>query len=357
MKKYSRMACVLLCICILMNGTQIQAADGANFEGLKTAYQEKDISYKRSMLNLQQQLFKYNLAEVSLEEGLTNGLGDAKMAELELQKDLLSFYPGNETLLVKQMDQNLEYQMKKQLLQLKLLKEQQKYYNTYATYLNVLYRIEDVKYKRGRSTKEEIDDINVRIVKNHADLEGVLADYQDGQEKVGVKTAMDNYVTQLSLDIVPRHQAMTVNTLIATIKSNNGEYIQLENTVAGYEKYLDSFAADTGSLSYQQGMLQLSDGYLQLMELEEDIASYAKSVISGYKKTVKKQNASALSLAVLSKKRVNVAKQYEKGRGALLACYEAQVKEETERQNYYSLCYQLMIWEEILDKGIYDKTL
>ncbi len=335
----------------------IKAAEVGDFEEIKTVYQGKDTGYRRSTLNLQQQIFKYDMAEESLTEGIQSGLEETKIAELELQKNLLSFYKEKESLLLSQINDYSEYQLKKQLLQLKLCKEQQKYYGTNGVYFNVLYKIEDVKYKRGRSSKEELDHINAQIAKNDADMEGAVSDYQDGQEKIGVKVTVDNYICQLSFETTPKYKTTTVNELVSTIKRNNGDYIQLEKMVASYENYTNQLAADTGTISYRQGMLQLSDAYLQLLESEEDITTYAKKVISGYKKTLKKQSASALSLSVLSKKRLNAQKQYEKGRNTLLACYEAQVKEEAERQNYYNLCVQMILWEEILEKGIYDNTI
>lgn len=357
MKKYSRLVCLLLCSCILLSGVPIKAVELSTFEEIKTAYQEKDTSYKRSILNLRQQVLKYDVAEESLAQGIEKGLGEAQIAELELQKDLLSFYKQNEQRLLGQIKDNSDYQLKKQLFQLKLLKEQQKYYGIYGEYLNILYKIEDVKYKRGRSTKEELNNINAQIVKNSADLGGAVSDYQDGQEKIGLKDTVDNYINQLTFEITPKQRTITVDELAYKIKRNNGDYAQLENAAAGYENYIRHFAADTSNLSYRQGMLQLSDNYLQLLQSEENIISYAKKIIGGYKKTLNKQSASALNLAVLSKKRINAQKQYEKGRATLLACYEARVKEEAERQNYFSLCHQLILWEEILGKGIYDNTI
>ena len=327
------------------------------FDELKDSYINNNITYQRKMLSIEQQLVKYEIAKEQLELWDSNGITDKQRSELELQSNLLSFYKENQDILIENLKKEYECNLYKLLAELKILKEQRTYYYSYKDYLARSLQVEEVKLKRGRSTRDMVNEITAAIEGNDADIANAISEYEEAKEMIYlgnskdiVSKVLDNYIGSMVLLVSENGIKSNAIQLETELKAKDTQYMEMVNSIHSYEKYVETL--DSSSLLYKQAKLQVLDYKLQLKELEDNIEKYAKKSIGEYHKAKKYQAASLKKYKVLNKKCLNIKKQYEKGRASKLAWYESKVKAEEEWQKYLNYCYQIKVWTYIINNGI-----
>jgi hypothetical protein len=139
---------------------------------------------------------------------------------------------------------------------------------------------------------------------------------------------------------------------------NNKEYEteQLQNTISAYFNYLSNLNVSSNTSAYRKVNLQIRDYQLQLQKLNKDMESYAKKSIKSYNLVCRKCSSLKKKVSVADKEYTNALMQYKKGKIAKLTLDKALVTKEENDVEYYKACYQKMVWEFVLDHGIYGVT-
>lgn len=132
----------------------------------------------------------------------------------------------------------------------------------------------------------------------------------------------------------------------------NTDYMQLSNLVICYQNYLGSDGMRSDAV-YQQVGLQIQDYQLQIEELTNNIKVYVGVAIRSYHSAFR---AKETAQNILSAKEENcriIKAMLDNKKATILELKKAYVDKESAEITYYQCCYEIIVWENIIENGLY----
>lgn len=276
------------------------------------------------------------------------------VADAKLQEDVSAFYNTYQEALIKETQNLLKNEFLKRCFRLMISKEQINYCSTYQNYLGIAYRIETIKYKIGISNQSAIDKVGVDILKNETSMLKYQNSYDASRSSIYTDANISEKAT-IRLDMVLDKKGYDVNQTINRFIANNTNYLQLQNLENSYRNYKGS----TGATSYaanQQVELKIKDYQLQIKELKCNIESYAKEAILSYQNAFKAMELAKKELLASEQKCNIVIVKMNHKKATTLELQQAYAEKKSAEIAYYQCCYEIVVWENILENGIYGAT-
>lgn len=272
------------------------------------------------------------------------------VSSAKLQDEIQAFYNKYQQVLINESQNRLKNEFLKKCFGLIVIKEQTDYYIAYQQYLSLLSSVEMIKYKKGYVTKNKLGTVKLDISKNDNMLLSSLNQYENARDYIDNETNISkNAMLQLKMDM--KEKSYDENITISRFKANNTSYMKIQHYLQSYQSYQNS-----GSFSYstyKQILLQIKDYQLQLNEFDDNVKSYVKGAIQSYQYAFKVKAEAREGLNLMIEKCSIVQKKYDNKKATLLDVYQANVERESAEIAYYKSCYEVIVWENILDNCIF----
>lgn len=276
------------------------------------------------------------------------------VSSAKLQDETQAFYNKYQQVLINESQIRLKDEFLKKCFGLIVIKEQTDYYIAYQQYLSLLSSVETIKYKMGYVTKNKLDTVKLDISKNDNMLLSSFNQYENARDYIDNETNISKNATlQLKMDM--KEKSYDENITISRFKANNTSYMKIQHYLQSYQNYQNS-----GSFSYstyKQILILIKDYQLQLNEFDANVKSYVKGAIQSYQYAFKVKAEAREELNLKIEKCSIVQKKYDNKKATLLDVYQANVERESAEIAYYKSCYEVIVWENILDNCIFRGTV
>lgn len=142
----------------------------------------------------------------------------------------------------------------------------------------------------------------------------------------------------------------STSSYIIFLNKHSG-YQQIKNYISSYQEYRDT--AKIGSYtSYRQTELRIENYKLQKEELEDNIRSYVIQAVNSYEKAVKSMETAWKELKIKSDQYNALVTKLKYKRASQLEVAKSLYEKEVAEVAYYKNCYEVIIWQDILDNNI-----
>lgn len=276
------------------------------------------------------------------------------VADTKLQENLSYFYKNNQNLLINDTKNRLKFNFLKRCFQFILAQEEIQYYKEYRNYLSVLQSVEEIKYKKGFSRKQELERANADLLNNEHKLEMVEKDFHLALETVQKEVYLKEG-SGLTLSFSFWKKEFDMQKIIKAFLEQNVRYLQLKNTEQSYQTYLYSLGITNYAL-YQQVSLQIRECQLEQEELRLSIEEYVKKAINEYNLAFKEMEHAKEEQIITEQKHLSVEARIKQGRGTQLELYQSYMDRTSARITYYKSLYHILGWEAILTSSMYGMT-
>ena len=282
------------------------------------------------------------------------GTLEMNLAEAKLQEDIADFYSDYNLLITKEAKNKLNNEFLKSCYSLIIYKEQLDYYKSYQNYLSLVSEANNIKFGLGLITQLTLDtNISNKLKNSIATMENQNIYNAIFQSIKNNSSIPDN--TRIRLNLVNNKKQYGEETVISKFISNNTGYLQLENYVRSYQNYIGSAGTRSYS-SYRQTELRISDYKLQIDELKNNIRTYVAKAIKSYELAFQSMETNQRELLVNDEICNTIKTKLEHGRASRIQLQQAIYEKEAVEVKYYQSCYEVVVWQDILDNNIYDAT-
>lgn len=272
-------------------------------------------------------------------------------AEAKLQKEISSFYSIYQQELIRKGQRLLKNDFLKSCYALIINKEQIDYYNSYQEYLDTAYEVETIKYKKGVSTQEKVNNASIDIQQNETSKLKYQNSYDTTLKSIQTETGISKNVA-LRFDMSFYEKNYDEDQTFYQFINCDTDYMQLLSLVACYQNYL-GLDGMTSDAVYKQVGLQIQDYQLQIEELTNNIKTYVGVAIRSYHSAFR---AKETAQNILSAKEENcriVKAMLDNKKATILELKKAYVDKESAEITYYQCCYEIIVWENIIENGLY----
>lgn len=284
----------------------------------------------------------------------SSGSLKVSVAEAKLQEDIADFYTDYQSLITIEAQKSLKNEFIKNCYNLMIYKEQLNYYNSYQNYLNLIIEADTIKFKYGLITQTTLDEDSANVLQNNITVAENQYAYDALLYSIKNETSTpDN--TKIKLELTNTKKQYDVEATVNLFTNNNSNYYQIQNYIRSYQNYLGS-AGTASNSSFRQAELTINDYQLQKKELEANIRAYVKSAIKSYDKAFHSREASWKALQVKINAYNAVKKKLEHKRASRIQLQQALCEKEAAEVKYYQSCYEIAVWQDILDNYIYGAT-
>ena len=282
------------------------------------------------------------------------GSAETNMADAKLQEEVAKFYDTFQCVILQEAQNKLSNDFLKKSYGLILTKEQQDYHQAYQKYLEMVKEIEIIKCRLGLSELSAIDTADLNIIKNGALIEKDKALFYTTFSSIKVDTNINDSSTIL-LPFTFVKKTYELNQTVDRFTYNNASVLQLQNFIKSYQNYLISSGVKSDSLRKQIG-LKIKDYQLQSDTLKMNIKSYVKEAMQSYDNAFKSLDAADKELVLKTKRCDIVTAKKNHKRATELELRQAINEKEAAEVAYYQCCYEIVVWQNILDNYIYGAT-
>lgn len=376
-KRISMVLSLCLVVAVLFQCQSSLAADATtyyqigNSETVKTLdealklFEDNNPDIKQMKLQYDAKIYEYEAAkdqEEDYQELYVINVGSSDSDTLDsvreqylsalLNREVLSFYSKNYKELVSYEVLKQKYKFISMYYKLMTLEKQEAYYTANAKYLSACKSIANIKYRYGRCTALEVSQISAQIEENNAAL------YETESEQEKLSSELEDILgTTVSFSVkIPVNTAATSYTLSDTITLLNKNEYSYEEALAYKDAYYVCNTCEKavyGSTTYKKNNVSMQQYSLQADSIKKAISYYAKSMISGYKKECKKLTAATKKIGNSETSYNNLSQKYKKGKSAKVDVLEADTRRAEVEYNYYSILSDKIMFEYILDNGVY----
>lgn len=269
-----------------------------------------------------------------------------------LNREILSFYKMNKIELVSCEVMKQKYNFINMFYQIMVLEKHEAYYTANTKYLSACKSIANIKYKYGRSTALEVSEISALIEENAS----ALYEIKSEQEKLFSKLEDMLGMTMDFSVRIPLHTTVNNYALedtISLIDKNEYSYEEAIFYRDAYDLCNTCKKAMIGSVLYKKNSTCMQQYSLQAEMIKKNIKIYTKSMISGYKKACKKLTAASKKLKNNETIYNNSSQKYRKGKVSKVDVLKADTQRAEAEYNYYSILSDKIMYEYMLDNGIY----
>lgn len=282
---------------------------------------------------------------------LNKGTAGANAADAKLQDDLAYFNKQYQELITRKTQNQLKLDFMKRCFQLIFEQEQIENFKEYKDYLEVLYTVEEIKYKKGYSNKQDLTQTYLNLLKNNNNLE--LAEnnlsilFGSIQNDTNMK---ENTSLKLTFDWVERD--FDTKKTVEQFLINNLEYLKLQNIEKSYDKYLSSLGI-TNNATYEHAKLQIKDCQLQINQLLYDIENYVKNAIYQYKLATNEMETTKKQLKVAEEECIEIEAKLSMKKSTKMELLKSYTDRTSAKIAYYKTIYNMLAWEHILENNMY----
>jgi chorismate mutase len=276
------------------------------------------------------------------------------VAESKLQADVADFYSDYQSLITKEAQSRLKNDFMKNCYSLIIYKEQLDYNNSYQDYLDFVVEVDTIKFKFGLTTQITLDADSNSVLQNEITIIENQNTYDAVVSLIRSSTAItDNAKIRINLNNIKKQYNMeaTINQFI----NSNSSYYQIQNYIRSYQNYLSSVGTASYT-SYRQAELRIKNYQLQKEELEDNIRAYVKRAIKSYDIASQSREVTWNELQVKIKSYNATKTKLEYKRASRIQLQQALYEKEAAEVKYYQSCYQIIVWQDILDNNIYGVT-
>lgn len=290
------------------------------------------------------QLAQYGSSRSSLKNSLS---------EAGLQEDVNDFYNDYQGMITKEAQNKLKNEFLKRCYSLMLYKEQLDFDQAYQEYLKLVTKADLIKYKFGMINQVTLDRNNANLLKNELAISKNQDTYDAELLTIKNETKVsDNAIIRLNL--INSNKYYDLELAIKQYLDNNAGYHELLNYKRSYQNYLGS--SGTSYASYQQTILRIDDYQLQIDELEDNIRSFVKNAVQAYDNASQTRKAAEEELR-LKIEMYNITKtKLSYKRASEIELQKVLYEKEAAEAAYYQSCYEIAVWQNILDNNIYGVT-
>jgi hypothetical protein len=292
--------------------------------------------------NIDSQLLQYNS---SLSSVVTN------LSEARLSMNISVFYSNHQGMLEDEAKKMMENTFLKQCYSLIIYQEQLDYYEAYNEYLKVLRDADSIRYRYGLVTKTVLDADEVNILHNERTITENKNAY-DAEIKAIKRDTRIADDTKIKLQVVFYKKSYNLEETVQNFINNNSGYQQIKNYIRSYQDQNNNFTLNSYT-SFLQTEAKIEYYTLQREELENSIRTYVTQAINSYEQAIKSQEASWKELQVKSNQYDAIATKQKYKRASQLDVARSLYEKEAAELAYYQSCYDIVIWQDIIDNCIY----
>lgn len=275
------------------------------------------------------------------------------LAEANLQVDIEKFYVNYQWLINQEVQNKLLNNFMKKCYGLIILQEQDDYYTSYNEYLITVQKVERIKNNNGVSTQLSLDLADANLLKNDLALQGNMKSFYRNFN--GIKTEIGiQDESQLLLPIEISYKKYSLEDTITRFEIRNVALAQFQHLKKCYQNYL---SLNNGTYTLQrQIQLKIQDYQLQYTVLKNNLRTYVTQAIYSYDSEF--QNLALADKEVqIAYKNYNIIITKKKYKNASeLDIHKAKSELESAEVAYYQCLYNIILWQNILDEGIYGET-
>lgn len=294
------------------------------------------------IMSIDSQLLQYNSTKSSVE---------ANLLEARLSKNISSFYSSHQSIIENEAKNKMENDFLKQCYSLIIYQEQLDYYKAYNDYLTVLREADSIRYRYGLVTEIVLDADEVNILHNEGTITENVNSYKAEINAIKNDTGIiDDPIIRLELFYYKNVYDLE-NTIQEFIYRNSG-YQQIRNYISSYQEYRDT-AKTSSYTSNRQTEARIEYYKLQKEELEDSIGAYVTKAVNSYEKAIISRDASWKELQVKNNQYNAYVTKYKYKRASQLDVAKMLYEKEAAELAYYQCCYDIVIWQDIIDNCIY----
>ncbi|HHV09335.1 MAG TPA: TolC family protein [Clostridiales bacterium] len=275
------------------------------------------------------------------------------LAETSLQAEIESFYVIYQGLLVQEAQDKLLNNFMKKCYGLILLQEQEDYYASCNDYLSVVQKVEEIKFKNGVSTQLSVDLADANLFKNNLALQNNTKSFYLTYTEIKTETGGSDQ-TRIMLPIAVSKKQYSLENTASQFEYRNVTLAQYKHLERCYQSYLSSNNG-TGTLQHQIE-LKIRDYQLRYNALKNNIRTYVTDAIYTYDNEFQNLALADKEFQIAQKNynTMDTKKKYKKATELDVA--KAKSEMESAEMAYYQCIYNIIIWQNILDNGVYGAT-
>lgn len=274
------------------------------------------------------------------------------MTDAKLQDDISAYYVANNSIIQKETQNKLKNEFMKKCYSLIITKEQQDYYQSYGKYLKTFEQVEEIKYKKGITESSALNLAKNNLLNNDLDTIKNQSAFDSVYAYIQKETKLTDNI-KISLPLAVEYKAYDLEQTVSSFVSNNASLLQLQNYIKSYKNYLLN---NTGYTSYQQASLQIENYQLQYDERKADIRTFVKEALHSYDYSSQSLAASEEVLNLKIKQYNIVNEKLKHKKATELELNKAEYEKEAAEATYYQCCYNMIIWQNILENNLYNIT-
>lgn len=302
----------------------------------------KELDEQISMIDAQ--LSQHNSSKLSLAVNLS---------DVQLSKDLANLYGDYQTILEAYAKKQLNYEFMRNCYSTMIYQEQINYSESYQTYLELQNKADEIKHKKGIMNQLTYEANQINIVKNNSKIREYTQLYDTQFSNIKKQTKIEQN-SRISLEVGSLRKVYEPETTYTRFITNNPKYYEIKNYTRSYENYLG--IGSKSYSTYQQTKLRIESYKMQQEELEGEIRAFVNNSIDKYNITFQLKDLSKMEVVHKNNLYLIALKKQEKGRASLIEVQEAFLEKEAANLEYYQRCYEVVLWQYILDHGIYGVT-
>jgi hypothetical protein len=274
------------------------------------------------------------------------------LAETKLQEEIAGFYDTCRDLLISNAQASLKNEFLKKCYGLMLAKEQQDYYLAYQSYLDTVRTVQYIKYQKGLVSRVELDAAEANLMKNEVTIFENQSTYDKALSTVRKETNLSSD-SALRFQLSIARKEYKEEELQAIFLNNNITIRQLSNYTNSYINYKNNNAIKSQALTKQID-LKIQNYSLQESELRNKIKAYVQEALTAYENAFRTYQMAGSELKLREKQLAIVIAKKEHKRATELDLRKAYYEKEASEVVYYQSCYDIIVWQNILDNHIYE---
>lgn len=279
---------------------------------------------------------------------------EASMTDAKLQEEIANFYDIFQNDITLEEQNKLKNDFLKKCYGLILYKEQQDYDQAYQKYLEIVKEIETIKYRLGVTSQSTLDTADTNLLKNGTIILKNNALFDTAFSFIKDEVKLTDELT-IVFPLLFDEKIYEPNKTVDQFTANNMGVLQLQNSIKSYQNYMPSAGSKSYSL-YKQVELKIKDYQLQVDERKNSIKTYVKEAIFSYENAFKSMNAAESEVKLKKKMCDIVTAKKEHKKATEIELRQAICEKESAEIAYYQCCYEIVVWQNILDNNIYGAT-
>jgi len=310
--------------------------------GIPDNYEEiiKEIDDQIVNIDLQLQQYYSNLSSLGY-----------SLSDAQISKNISYFYTKYQNLLTDESKRKLENDFLKKCYELMIYQEKLDYYKTYHEYLALIKEINSIRHKYGLVTQVELNKDDVNLLNNNKFIAENENLYKTTLNFIKKNTGITDDDIRIRLPINVSKKNYKYEEIVNSFINNYSGYYQIQNYIESYKEYYNTGYISSGT-AYRQVEMKVDYYKLQKDELVENIYTYVNNAIHSYEQAYKSREAALKELQIKEKRYDTLTSKFKYKRASRIEVLESLVELKAAKVAYYQSCYDVIMWQDILDNYI-----